>query len=133
MRELLCDIAGSDWTSVSGNARTGQDYSIHCLDSSKNTCFVAGPVNLVSVLRKDFLLQIGGSLGEVGRAAEVPPIVLVGAKGEDFFALGGEAEIGRDDGKDAFFGEHGEEAGGDDVDAREGERKWRGAPRLRSG
>ena len=73
------------------------------------------------------LLQIVGGLGEVGGAAEVAPIVFVGAKGKDFFALGGEAEVGGDDGEDAFFGEHGEEAGGDDVDAGEGEdlvRLW---------
>ena len=91
----------------------------------RTPALVAGPVNLVSVLRKDFSLQIEGGSGEVGGAAEVTPIVLAGAEGKDFFALGGEAEIGRDDGKDAFFGEHGEKAGGDDVDAREGEGKWR--------
>ena len=67
------------------------------------------------------MLQIEGGLGEVGGAAEVAPIVFVGAKGKDFFALGGEAEVGGDDGEDAFFGEHGEEARGDDVDAGEGE------------
>ena len=82
---------------------------------------------------KSVLLQIEGGLGEVGGAAQVAPIVLVGAEGEDFFALGGEAEIGRDDGEDAFFGEHREEAGRDDVDAGEGEGKWRVTPRLRSG
>lgn len=65
-------------------------------------------------------------MGEVGGAAEVAPVVVVGAEGEDFFALGGEAEVGGDDGEGAFFGEHGEEAGGDDVDAGEGEgfEKW---------
>ena len=35
--------------------------------------------------------------------------------------MSGEAEVGRDDGEDAFFAEHGEEAGGDAVDAGEGE------------
>ena len=60
-------------------------------------------------------------MGEVGGAAEVAPIVLVGAKGEDFFALSGEAEVGGDDGEDAFFGEHGKKAGRDHVDAGEGE------------
>lgn len=76
---------------------------------------------------KSLLLKIGGGLGEVGGAAEVAPIVLVGAEGEDFLALGGEAEVGGDDGEDAFFGEHGEEAGRDDMDAGEGEgvKKWR--------
>jgi hypothetical protein len=38
---------------------------------------------------------------------------LVGSEGEDFFSLGGEAEVGGDDGEDAFFAEEGEEAGGD--------------------
>ncbi len=71
--------------------------------------------------------QVVGGLSEIGGAAEVAPIVVVGAEGEDFFALGGEAEVGGDDGEDAFFGEHGEEAGGNDVDAGEGEdlvRLW---------
>jgi len=52
---------------------------------------------------------------------------LVGAEGEDFLALGSEAEVRGDDGEDAFFGEQGEEAGGEDVDAGEGEglqRRW---------
>ena len=62
-----------------------------------------------------------GGLGEVGWAAEVAPIIFIGAEGEDVFALGGEAEVGGDDGKDALFPEHGEEAGGDEVDAGEGE------------
>ncbi len=78
-----------------------------------------------SALFDDSLPEVEGGLGKVGGAAEVAPVVLVGAEGKDFFALGGKAEIGVDDGEDAFFGEHGEEAGGDDVNAREGERKWR--------
>ncbi len=60
-------------------------------------------------------------MGEVGGAAEVAPIIFVGAEGEDFFALGGEAKIGVDDGEGAFFGEEWEEARRDDVDAAEGE------------
>jgi len=67
------------------------------------------------------LLKIVGRLGEVGRAAEVAPVIGIGAEGEDGLAFGGEAEVGGDDGEDAFFGEHREEAGRDDVDAREGE------------
>ena len=67
------------------------------------------------------MLKIGGGLGEVGGAAEVAPVVVVGAEGEDGLALGGEAEVGGDDGEDAVFGEQGEEAGGDEVDAGEGE------------
>jgi len=67
------------------------------------------------------LLHVEGGLGEVGGAAEIAPIVVVGAEGEDVLALGGEAEVGGDDGEDAFFGELGEEAGRDDVDAGERE------------
>ena len=70
-------------------------------------------------------MQVEGGLSDVGGAAEVAPIVLVGTEGEDFFALRGEAEVGRDDGKDAFFGEHGKKAGRDDMDAGEGKRlEW---------
>src|SRR5260370_38424253 len=76
-------------------------------------------------IRESVLLEIEGGLGEVGGAVQVAPIVLGGAEGEDVLALGGEAEVGGDDGEGAFFGEHGEEAGGDDMDAGEGEGKWR--------
>ena len=67
------------------------------------------------------MLKIGGGLSEVGGAAEVAPVVGVGAEGEDVLALAGEAEVGGDDGEDAFFGEHRKETGRDDVDAGEGE------------
>jgi hypothetical protein len=59
------------------------------------------------------LLQIEGGLGEVGGAAEVAPVVVVGAEGEDGVSLGGEAKVRVDDGEDAVFGEEREEAGGD--------------------
>jgi hypothetical protein len=74
-----------------------------------------------SVLEKSILLQIVGGLGEVGGTAEVTPIVVIGAKGEDVFSLGGEAKIGRDNGENAFFGEHRKKAGRDDVDAGKGQ------------
>ena len=48
------------------------------------------------------------------------------AEGQDFLALGGEAEVGIDDGEGAFFGEHGEQAGRDDVDAGECQGEERG-------
>jgi len=82
------------------------------------TCYVKrnGEMLVLSVL-----LEIVGGLGKVGGAAEVAPVVGVGAEGEDGLALGGEAEVGGDDGEDAFFCELGEEAGGDQVDAGEGE------------
>ena len=73
-----------------------------------------------SALFDDSLPEVEGGLGKVGGAAEVAPVVFVGAEGEDFFALGGKAEVGVDDGEDAFFGEQREEAGGDDVNAGEG-------------
>ena len=86
-----------------------------------NPHFCAGsPVNL-AILRKGFLLQISDGLGEVGGAAEIAPIVLVGAEGKDFLALRGEAQVRGNEGEDAFFGEHGEEAGRDYMDAGEGQ------------
>ena len=71
-------------------------------------------------------MEVGGGLGEVGGAAEVAPVELVGAEGENFLALGGEVEVGVDDGEDAGLVDEGEEAGGEDVDAGEGEgvKKW---------
>src|SRR5713226_9701907 len=70
---------------------------------------------------KSVLLEVQGGLGEVGGAAEVAPVVFVGAEGEDFFALGGEAEIRVDDGEDALFRHHTKEARGNHVDAGKGE------------
>ena len=88
--------------------------------------FIAGSalveiVDPSSLFAKDSLLKVPGGLGEVCRRAEVAPIILIGAEGKDFFALGSEAEIGGDDGEDAFFGEHRKKTGRDDVDAGEGE------------
>lgn len=68
-------------------------------------------------------MQVDCGLGEVGGLAEVAPVGMVVAEGEDFLALGGQAEIGVDDGEDAGFGEHGQEAGREDVDAGEGQGK----------
>jgi len=59
-------------------------------------------------------------LGEVSWAAEIAPIVFFGAEGEDVFAWAASGGR-RDDGEDAFFGEHREEAGRDDVNAGETE------------
>jgi len=78
-------------------------------------------VDAVGVLQKSFLLEIFGGLGEVGGAAEVAPVIFIGAKGEDLFSLSGEAEIGGNDREDAFFGDQRQEAGRNDVDAGEGE------------
>ena len=62
-------------------------------------------------------------MGEVGGAAEVAPVVFVVAECEDFFAFSRETEIPVDDGKDAFFGKHGEKEGRNDVDTGKGEGK----------
>lgn len=73
------------------------------------------------LVQRRVLPQIQGGLGEVGGAAKVAPVVLVGPEGEDFVALGGEAEVGVNDGEDELrFREQGEEAGGENVDAGEG-------------
>jgi hypothetical protein len=49
------------------------------------------------------LRQVEEGLGEVGRLAEIAPIIVVGAEGEDAFALGSKAEIGRDDAEAPFM------------------------------
>jgi hypothetical protein len=90
--------------------------------------FIAGRalveiVDPSSLFAKDSLLKVPCGLREVGGRAEVAPIIFVGAEGEDVFALGGEAEVGVDDGEDAVLGEHREKARRDDVDAGEGERE----------
>ena len=60
----------------------------------------------MSLLLNSFLLQILRCLQKIGGAAEVAPVIIVGAEGEDVLALSGEAEITRDDGENAFFGKH---------------------------
>ena len=70
-------------------------------------------------------LHVEAGLGEVGWAAEVAPVVIVGAEGGDGVAFGGEAEIGGNDGECAYFTHEVEDAGRNDVNAVEG--KWNGA------
>ncbi len=55
---------------------------------------------------KNSFAQIPGGLDEIGGAAEVAPIIFIGAEGKDFFPLSSETQIGSDDGEDAFFGDH---------------------------
>lgn len=75
----------------------------------------------IDLRRRRTFFQFDCGLGEVGGLAEVAPIGMIVAQSEDFFTLRGQAEIGVDDGEDAGFGEHGQEAGRDDVDAGEGQ------------
>ena len=60
-------------------------------------------------------------MGQVAGTAEIAPVVLVGAEGQDFFSFGREAEVGVDNRKGAFLGKHNEEARGNEVDAGESE------------
>lgn len=69
------------------------------------------------------LLEVEGGMREVGGTAKIAPVVFVGSEGEDFFSFGGDAKVGVDDRKGAFFAEHSEEARRNDVDAGEGERQ----------
>lgn len=92
----------------------------------------------IDLRRRRTFFQLDCGLGEVGGLAEVAPIGMVVAQGEDFFALRGQAKIGVDDGEDAGFGEHGKETGRDDMDAGEGQwnesrvavGEWRTGRRL---
>src|SRR6266700_1855694 len=65
--------------------------------------------------------DVAGGLLDVLGAAEVAPVVLVGAEGGDGLAFSGEPEVGVDDGECAGFGELGKDLRRDDVDAGEGE------------
>ena len=69
------------------------------------------------------MLEVARGMGEVGGTAEVAPVVFVGAEGEDVFSFGSEAKVVVDDRRGAWFGEHREEAGGNDVDAGESQSK----------
>jgi hypothetical protein len=51
--------------------------------------------------------QIAFGFSEVLRPAEIAPVGLIGSKSEDRFTLGGEMEIGGDDGESAFPGQVG--------------------------
>src|ERR1700733_785875 len=66
--------------------------------------------------------DVAFSFGDILRPAKIAPVILVGAEGEDRFALGSETEIGRNDGKDALLGQVSEDARRDDVNAAKGER-----------
>src|ERR1700693_658871 len=56
-----------------------------------------------SSLQENFLLHIPGGLPHLVRPAEITPIIVIGTKGEDFFFVGGEMQIGSDDREHAFF------------------------------
>ena len=43
----------------------------------------------VHLSRQTFFKYVEGGLGEVGRPAEVAPVEMVGAEGDDFLAFGG--------------------------------------------
>ena len=66
--------------------------------------------------------QITLGFSEILRPAEIAPVRLIGAKGEDYFTLGSETEIGGNNGEGAFFWKVGEDARRNDVNATEGER-----------
>ena len=78
--------------------------------------------NCGGALQKSFLPQVEGGFGEIGGAAEVAPIVVVGAKGEDFFSVSGETQIGGDDGENAFFNHYGKKTRRNNVDAGKSQR-----------
>ena len=54
--------------------------------------------------------------------AEIAPIIFIGAKGEDFFSLGSETQIGGDDGESALFSHHRKKARRNNVDAGKSQR-----------
>ena len=66
--------------------------------------------------------QVAFGFGEVLGPAEIAPVRLIGAKGEDRFTLSGETEVGGDDGEGAFLGQVGEDAWRKDLNATEAER-----------
>lgn len=72
-------------------------------------------------LHEESLLVISGGLIEVGRAAQVAPVRIVGGKRDDILSPGRQIQISINDGEGAFFLHEGEEARRDDVDAGESE------------
>src|SRR5258708_36043677 len=95
-----------------GSSETGRPYKNHAV--AKMSASAATRCWERFALRESVLLEIEGGLGEVGGAAKLAPIVLVGAGSYVFFALGGEEGVGSDDGKQPFFGECRGRAGGED-------------------
>src|SRR6266852_1391879 len=83
--------------------------------------------------REGTLREVLLGLAEVVEFAEVPPVIFVGAKGEDLFALTGQAQIGRDDGERPFLGYVGQQAWRNNVNAGKGQRLqiWSGAHEFR--
>ncbi len=76
----------------------------------------------VDLGEKDVLLQILLGLHHVFRLAEIAPIIFVGPKGKDSLALGGKAQVGRDDGESAYFSHHCKKTVGNYMDAGESQR-----------
>src|ERR1700691_4971073 len=66
-------------------------------------------------------LYVLGSLCEVLWLAKIAPIIFIGTEGEDFLLLGGEAQIGSNDGECAVLDHHGKETRRDYVYSGEGQ------------
>ena len=76
-----------------------------------------GLLDAVSLLQKNFLLQILSGFHQIFRPAEITPIILIGPKGQDVFSVGSEMQIGGDDGENALFSHHRKNTRRNDVDA----------------
>src|SRR5258708_20580334 len=99
-----------------GSSETGRPYKNHAV--AKMSASAATRCWERFALRESVLLEIEGGLGEVGGGAQVAPIVLFGAEGEDFLALGGEAVVGGGGGGGALFGDAGGEREGHVIGCR---------------
>src|SRR5271165_4791403 len=60
----------------------------------------------LGLLHNDFFLQILGSPRHILRAAEIAPIIFIGAESKYFFSLRGETQVRANDGKRSVFGHH---------------------------
>jgi hypothetical protein len=68
-----------------------QDWAVHFRSRWDKQLTVPTSDLLPVLLQKGFFLQFPTGLNQVVRLSEITPIVLIGAKGENFLAAGGEA------------------------------------------
>src|ERR1700682_3957173 len=83
---------------------------------------MASPCATSSLLKKYILLEVLSRLRHILGPSEIPPIIIIGAKAEDFFSVSSQAQIGVDDGKNSVFTHHRKKARRNYVDSRKSQR-----------
>src|SRR5712692_3763177 len=128
--EAAAEDAGQYEESHHGPQAGGQGWVIRRCDPERCCGILSdytstrplGFLDAVSLLQKNFLLQVLSGFHQIFRPAEITPIILIGLEGQDVFSVGGEMQIGVDDGENALSSHPRKNTRRNNVDARKSQR-----------